>query len=103
MGFQCLFLVHQLVYSDSMQLPLYSVVAPVVVEDLVSAGHLPDTCSVHQAFVVADPEEEEVEPALEPVLVGALPPGSVHPDNLVLLANRQGRTAVAMSTGCSTS
>ena len=63
MGFQCLFLVHQLVYSDSMQLPLYSVVAPVVEEDLVSVGHLPGACSVHRAFVVAAPEAEEEEPA----------------------------------------
>ena len=75
MDFQGLFLFHQLVYLSPMQLPLRSVVAPAVEEDLVSVGHLPDACSVHRAFVVAAPEAEEEEPALAPVQVEELPPG----------------------------
>ena len=63
MGFQCLFLVHQLVYLNPMQLPLRSAVAPAVEEDHVTVGHLPGACQVHRASVVAAPEAEEEEPA----------------------------------------
>ena len=62
MGFQGLFLVHQLVYLSPMQLPLRSVVAPAVEEDHMTVGHLPGTYQVHWASVVVAPEEE-VEPA----------------------------------------
>ena len=58
MGFQVLCFVHQLVCMDSMQLPLCSVMVPVVEEFHVTAVHRPDALQIHWAFVAVAPEEE---------------------------------------------
>ena len=58
MGFQGLFLVHQLLYLDPMQLPLRSVVAPVMEEYHLSLMHRPGASQIHWASVAVAPEEE---------------------------------------------
>ena len=60
MGFQGLCLVHQLVCLDPMQLPLRSVVAPVVEEDHMTVMHRPGAFQIHWASLAVAPEEEEV-------------------------------------------
>ena len=60
MDFQGLCLVHQLVYLDPMQLPLHSVVAPVVEENHMTMMHRPGASQIHWASVAVAPEEEEV-------------------------------------------
>ena len=61
MGFQAqaLCLVHQLVCMDSMQLPLCSVMVPVVEEFHMTVTHQPGALQIHWAFVAVAPEEEE--------------------------------------------
>ena len=59
MGFQGLCLVHQLVCMDSMQLPLCSVMVPVVEEFHMTVTHQPGALQIHWAFVAVAPEEEE--------------------------------------------
>ena len=104
MDFQGLCLVHQLVYLDPMQLPLRSVMAPVVEEDHMTVVHRPGAFQIHWASVAVAPGEE-VAPASASALVQAEahPPGSVHPRIHSLLAIRHGRTAAAMRMGYSTS
>ena len=57
MGFQVPCFVHQLVL---MQLPLCSVMVPVVEEFHMMVVHRPGALQIHWAFVAVAPEEEEV-------------------------------------------
>ena len=105
MGFQVLYLVHQLVCMDSMQLPLHSVMV-LAVEDLpVTAVCRSESLQIHWASEAVSPEVEEVAmvSALAPVQVEALPLDSRSPRIRYLLATCPVHTAAAMHTDCSTS
>ena len=105
MGHQRLFLVHQPVYWNLMQvLFLYSVVASAVESDHLTMMHLPGASQIHWV-VESDAPEEEVALVSASALVQAEahPPVAVHPCIHSPLAIRHGHKAAAMRTDCSTS
>ena len=104
MGFQVLCFVHQLVCTDSMQLPLRFAMVLAVEGFLVTAVCRPDSRQIHWASGAVGPEVEEVAlaSALAPVQVEALPLDSRSPRIRCLLATCPVRTAAAMHMGCST-